>query len=293
MQPTDALPILAYEKGFFKQEGLDVRFKSYPSGKRALKEGLLSNAVDVIASTEIPVVMALLENNALTILASAATADNVNRIIARSDRGIQSASDLAGKKIATQKASAVHYFLFLFLQNQPIDTGTVSLSFMKAELLPGALASGSIDAFSMREPYISYARELLDNKTITFEMPGLYVQAELLLSTRKFSREHPGVIRKLLKALVRAEAYAKENREDAIRTVATVLGIKPDIYASQWKVLDLRVRLDQSLLTLLESQSRWAIENRMTPAKEVPNFLDAIDMEDMMQVKPDAVTIIR
>ena len=164
---------------------------------------------------------------------------------------------------------------------------------MKAEQLPGALASGTIDAFSMREPYVTRARELLGNKTIIFEMPGLYVQAELLLSTQKFSKEHPGVTQKLLKALVRAEAYAKENREDAIRTVATVLGIKPGVYASQWRELDLRVRLDQSLLTLLESQSRWAIENRMTSAKEVPNFLDAINMEKMMQVKPDAVTIIR
>jgi len=293
MQPTDALPILAYEKGFFKQEGLDVAFKAYPSGKRALKEGLLRGEVDVITATEIPVVMALLEKHPLTILASVATADNVNRIVARSDRGIKTAFDLAGKKIATQKASAVHYFLYLFLQNQPIDTGTVRFSFMKAEQLPGALASGTIDAFSMREPYVTRARELLGNKTIIFEMPGLYVQAELLLSTQKFSKEHPGVTQKLLKALVRAEAYAKENREDAIRTVATVLGIKPSIYTSQWRELDLRVRLDQSLLTLLESQSRWAIENRMTSAKEVPNFLDAINMEDMMQVKPDAVTIIR
>lgn len=293
MQPTDALPILASKKEFFKQEGLDVCIKAYPSGKRALYEGLLRNEVDVIGSTEIPVVMALLEKTPLTILASVATANNVNRIVARTDRGIKRPSDLAGKNIGTQKASAVHYFLSLFLQNQPIDSGTVTLSFMKAEQLPKALTSGRIDAFSMREPYVSQAKKLLGNKAVTFEMPGLYLQAELICSSKGFAQKHPDVIQKLIKALLRAEAYAKENGEDAVRTVSAVLGIEPSIYTSQWNTLDLRTRLDQSLLTLLESQSRWAIENGISPAKEVPNFLEHISIDEMLHVKPDAVTIIR
>ncbi|MES9908569.1 MAG: hypothetical protein ABW150_08700 [Candidatus Thiodiazotropha sp.] len=44
----------------------------------------------------------------------------------------------------------------------------LELSYFKAEQLPDKLASGAIDAFSMREPYISLAREKLPGKYIVF-----------------------------------------------------------------------------------------------------------------------------
>lgn len=293
MQPTVALSIIASEKGFFKDEGLDVTIIAYPSGKRALIEGLLSGKVDVISSAEIPIVMAFLEKYPLQIHASVATADNVNRIVARSDRGIKTATDLAGKKIGTQKASAVHYFLHLFLAHHWINIDSIDLTFMKAEELPEALASGKIDAFSMREPYISQARDLLGDKIIIFDMPGLYIQSELLVSQKLFSRKNPEIVKKLLKSLIRAEMYAKNNKHDSINLVASRLKVDPKIFELQWDQMDLRVRLDQYLLTLLEGQSRWIINNKMIPNEDVPNFLDHLSMDEMIRVKPDAVTIIR
>lgn len=293
MQPTDALVILASEKGFFKKEGLDVTFKTYPSGKRALKEGLLRGEVDIIGTTEIPAVMALLEGKQLQILASVATADNVNRIIARSDRGIKTAADLNGKRIATQRASAVHYFLDLFLQKHLITPQKGHITYMKAEELPAAIATGTIDAFSMREPYIGRAKELLGENCIVFKMPGAYLQSEIILTTTAFSDENPEVFPRLLRALFRAETYFKTNREEALKTVAARLGVKSDIFASLLHEFDLRVRLDQTLLMLLEGQARWAVEAGVTDARTLPNFLEHIHIDTMRSVKPDAVTIIR
>lgn len=293
LQPTDALPILASEKGFFKAEGLDVTLQAYPSGKRALKEGLLSGKVDIIGTTEIPAVMALLAGNDLQILASVGTADNVNRIIARSDRGIKTAADLKDKRIATQRASAVHYFLHLFQEKHNIAPLKHPITFMKAEELPGALVSGTIDAFSMREPYIGRAKELLGEKSIVFEMPGAYLQSELMLATTAFCNENPDVYPRLLRALLRAETYFKTDREEALRTVAARLGIPRDTFASLIREFDLRVRLDQTLLMLLENQARWAIESGVCTAKGQPNFLEHIRIETMRSVKPEAVTIIR
>jgi ABC-type nitrate/sulfonate/bicarbonate transport system substrate-binding protein len=229
----------------------------------------------------------------LQILATVSTADNVNRIVARSDRGIKTPGDLSGKKIGTQRASAVHYFLNLFLDHYMVETSSIKFSFMKAEKLPEALESGNIDAFSMREPYITRAKELLGDKIIIFELPGLYVQTELMVSNKTFAEQNPVIIEKLLKSLIRSENYAKKHRQDAIETVAAALNVDSSIYEKQWNELDLRIRLDQHLLTLLESQSQWAIKHNIVPGREIPNFLKYLSMDEMIRIRPEAVTIIR
>ena len=77
-------------------------------------------------------------------------------------------------KIATQRLSAVHYFLHLFLLKHDIEDA--ELEFLKAEELPQALADGKIDAFSMREPFISEAHGLVGNNGIVFRESGTYLK---------------------------------------------------------------------------------------------------------------------
>jgi len=293
LQPIAAIPLLAQSQGFFEAEGITVEFKAFPSGKRALNEGLFTGEADMATSTEIPVTVALMEERPLVILASVGTADNINRIIARKDRGIKTPSDLKGKTVATQHASAVHYFLTLFLQSYAVSDKKTTLRFMKAEALPEALAKGEIDAFSMREPYISQAKERLGENAVIFGMPGLYIQSELLVTTRAFNQNRPETVRKVLKALSRAEAYAKEHPAEAIESVASMLNIPSDIYEKMWEEIVPRVRLDQSLLILLESQARWILDNTIVPGAPFPNCLEAIEQEALRAVRPDAVTIIR
>ena len=120
MQPTDALLFIALENGYFAALGLDVVYKKYPSGKRAFTEGLFKGDVDLASASDVPVALAGLNNKKFTILTTLFRADNVNRIIARKDRGIAVAEDWKGKTVGTQRASAVHFFLNEFLLDHGI-----------------------------------------------------------------------------------------------------------------------------------------------------------------------------
>jgi NitT/TauT family transport system substrate-binding protein len=51
--------------------------------------------------------------------------------------------------------------------------------------------------------------------------------------------------------------------------------------------------LDQTILVSLEDEARWAMKERLTDKKEIPNYLDFIFMDALEQAKPEAVTIIR
>lgn len=293
MHPSASLAFVALENGYFDELGLEVVVKKYPSGKRALLEGLFPGEVDLTSAADVPVAMSGLSRKVFRILTSTFSADNVNRVIARRDRGITDPKDLKGKTVATQRASAVHFFLHLFLLDNGMSEQDVTMRYMKAEFLPQALADGDIDAFSMREPYISQARELLGDNAVVFAAPGLYAQTEVLVSSPAFVNAKPHVIDKVLGALLKAETFIHENPDAAIGIASRWIGVSKDEMAQIWPTVSFRIGLDQALLLLLENEARWAIGSEISTAEQVPYYLDFIDEAPLKKAKPRGVTIIK
>jgi ABC-type nitrate/sulfonate/bicarbonate transport system substrate-binding protein len=293
LQPTSALAIIAMDQGFFKEENLMIETRSYPSGKRALHEGLLPGEVDIAISADIPIMLQAFKDKQLRILTAVGATSDVNMIVARRDGGITVPSDLKGKRIATQKASAVHYFLHLFLRKHTISEQEVTSSFMKAEQLPKALADGTIDAFSMREPYIGEALKLLGDKAVTFSAPGIYPQTDMVVTRRQFIQNNPKVITDLVQALLAAERFAKDKPEQAADILAKRLGADRKLIAKLWPNLHLSVSLHQSLVLLLESQARWALREGLVDGEEIPDYAAHIHPDALNHLNPEAVTVLR
>ncbi|MCI5211251.1 MAG: hypothetical protein D3910_21255, partial [Candidatus Electrothrix sp. ATG2] len=63
LQPSSGLIFVALEKGFFTQAGLHIKLIEYPSGKRALNEGLLTGRADIAVSADVPLAAAALEGH--------------------------------------------------------------------------------------------------------------------------------------------------------------------------------------------------------------------------------------
>ena len=293
MHPSASLTFVALENGYFDALGLEVVVKKYPSGKRALLEGLFPGEVDLTSAADVPVAMAGLSRKAFRILTSTFSADNVNRVIARRDRGITSPKDLKGKTAATQRASAVHFFLHLFLLDHGMSEQDITLRYMKAEFLPQALADGDIDAFSMREPYISQARDLLGDNAVVFAAPGLYAQTEALVGSPAFIDAKPQVIDKVLSALLKAETFIYENPDASIEIASRWIDVSKDEMAQIWPTVSFRMGLNQELLLLLENEARWAMESEISTAGQVPYYLDFIDTAPLKKAKPRGVTVIK
>lgn len=292
MHPTGALYMIAMDKGYFKSEGLKITTKEYPSGKRALYDGLYKNEVEIVTSGDMPITIAGMEQRKIKVIASVFSANNVNRIIARTDAGINKPTDLIGKKIATQYGSQVHYFLHLFLLENGLSDKDVEQSFMKAELLPVALINGDIDAFSMREPYISIAKKQMGDKAVIFSAPGIYNQTELVVATNNFIKNKPEAVLRMLRALKKAETFAATYPNQAISVVARYLKVSHEKIAPLWPELKARVLLDQSLLLMLENQARWVNKIKTSSAGDVPNYLDYIYLDGLHQIEPEAVTVM-
>ena len=275
-------------RGFFADAGLDVSVvDTYPSGKRAL-EGMLEGNVDLTISSEVPLVFRAFERDDFRILATIGTSDNEPRLIARRDKGIAEPADLRGKTIATQQASAVHYFLHLFLLKHGIED---TPRFMRAEELPQALANGEIDAFSMREPFIGEAQQLVGD-AIVFQEPGMYLKTMNLVALNRLVRERPGAVEKVLRALKQAEEFHREHRPETLQSVADKLQTEVEQLRQLLQDVELEVTLSHALIVALEDEARWAIDNALTDKADAPDFQRLISADAIRAVKPDAVTII-
>lgn len=287
-----ALAMIAKDRGFFADAGLDATFKEYASGKNALK-GLLKGEVQLATTADIPIAFDSFDRQDFTIVSTIGSSDNEPRIIARKDAGIDTPADLRGKKVATQKASAVHFFLHVFLLQSGLTTDDVKLSYLKAEELAKALAAGEIDAFSMREPYISEAAKLIgQDKVVVFAKPGLYRKTFNVVAEKAVVQDKPEVVERALRALMQAEAYAIQHPAEAIAIVAKTLKAPNEEIAAIWSDASLKVSLDQSLLVGLEDEAKWIASNKFT-ANQAPNYLDLIHIDALKAVDPVLVSLIR
>jgi sulfonate transport system substrate-binding protein len=287
-----SLVILAKAKGYFSQEGLDVTLKHFPSGKLALL-AMFDGKVDLSTCTDMPIMVNSFKRSDFVVLSSIANTNNGAWIIARKDKNINTPKDLIGKTIGTQKSSAVHFFLSMFLLHHQISESDVTVKFMKAVDLPNALINGKVDAFSMRNPYINQAKLALKENAVEFFFPGIYHQYFNLVTRQSYVNSNPLIIQKFLKTLGAAEKSSLTNRKESIELISNELEIANAMSLEQeWATYNFTLALDQSLLLTLEDEAEWFIRSGLTSETEIPKYLDFIYFDGLKQVKPGAVSII-
>ncbi|MEI6842830.1 MAG: hypothetical protein WCK53_16295, partial [Methanomicrobiales archaeon] len=67
-----------------------------------------------------------------------------------------------------------------------------------------------------------------------------------------------------------------------------------DQYMEQdWPNHHFSISLSQSLITIMEDETRWRISNNMTDATAVPDFTEYFSPDILYRLKPASVTIIR
>ncbi|NJN79297.1 MAG: ABC transporter substrate-binding protein [Anaerolineales bacterium] len=199
--------IIALEKGYFTEEGLDVTVTEYSSGSKA-RDGLLNGEVDFSIIGISPLVFTSFDRSDFSIFGSVSTHYDLYKIVARKNSGIQDPADLKGKPIGVSEASSFHYFLHNFALEYGYSENDVELVFTAIADQPTALANEDVDAISTREPYISEAISLLGDNYVIFSQPNLPANTLNLVAMDTFIQEKPQVVEKVLRAMIKAEEFA-------------------------------------------------------------------------------------
>jgi sulfonate transport system substrate-binding protein len=293
--PKNINPVLmkiADAKGYFREEGLDVTLQLHSFGKAAL-QSLLDGKADLATAADTPIMFAMMKGAKLSILATIDTSTRDDAIVARKDRGIASASDLKGRRVGATLGTAGDYFLDSYLVMNALSRKDVVIVEMKPEEMTEALTQGKIDAVSTWQPHIAILRSALGERVIMLHSDSIYTETFDLVSMQELTRQRPEALRRLLRALVKAEGFAAANPKESQRIMSAFSGMDGESLAGIWNDFQFNVSLNQSLLVTLEDQARWAIKNGLTDRRDLPNFLEALYIDGLKSVKPDAVRVIR
>ena len=293
--PKNINPVLmkiADVKGYFREEGLDVNLQLHSSGKAAI-QSLLDGKADLAAAADTPIMFAMMKGARLSILATIDTSTKDDAIVARKDRGIASVSDLKGRKVGVTLGTAGDYFLDSYLVMNALSRKDVVIVEMKPEEMSEALSQGKIDAVSTWQPNVSNLLKALGQRGIMLHSDSVYTQTFNLVSMQPLTRQRPEALRRLLRALVKAEGFAAANSKESQRIMSAFSGMDGESLAGIWNDFVYNISLNQSLLVTLEDQARWAIKNGLTDRRDLPSFFDALYVDGLKSVKPDAVRVIR
>jgi NitT/TauT family transport system substrate-binding protein len=286
-----ALVLIAAANGYFKAEGLDVTLRPHTTGRAALDAALAAQA-DLATVADTPFMFAVMKGQPVSIVATISVVTGDHGLIARKDRGIATPADLKGKRIGVSLGTSGHFLLDVLLTAHKIQSRQVLITNLKPQELVDGLLSGKVDAVSTWDPYLAELKKALGENGLVYGDGGFQVSFNVA-ARQDFIQRHPEAMKKLTRALLRAETFAAQRPEDARTITARATKTDHAAVSAAWPNYRLQVKLDQGLLTLLEDQSRWAIKNGYVDKTEVPNYLNFIYPDALAAVKPDVVTIIR
>ena len=285
-------PVLAaHGQGHFAREGIDARLQPYSSGKASM-EAVLQGKADLGTVSDIPVVLASLQNQSVVIIASIFEAERDHGIVGRLDRGVSTPASLKGKRIGVTLGTSGHFTLDAFLNRQKLLPSEVTLRNYAPEQLAGALARGEVDAAAGWEPFLTGMTHAIAGKAAIFYGEDVYAGLFNVAGTGDFVRSHPATVRKVLRALLAGARFCRDEPDAARALFTTVSASEAARLQAAWHGYQFGIVLDQGLLLALEDEARWAIKNRLAGSGEMPNFLDAVYLDGLEAVAPSAVTVI-
>ena len=281
--------IVAGEKGFWAEEGLNVKVEVFSSGRLALDANINGN-LQASSVSETPPMLAVLNVHKIFIVATARKHKEA-KFVGRKDKGILEPKDLVGKKIANLPGTNSDYFFSVFLSANNLSRAGIQMVIMQPPEMVSALARGDIDGFFAWEPYIYYAKNTLKENATVFDFSGLYNGYHTIIRRQEFVENEPRKAEQFLRGILRGVGFIKENREEAIGIVSRRLKMDEQDVRSLFGEYDFSMGLNSGLLDILGGEADWAIASNITTSKTPVDFRKFVFPDLLRKIDPTLVSL--
>lgn len=280
---------LAAQEGYFAAEGLDVRVQPCINGRRCLKH-LTDGEAQVATVADTPMVFALHAGHRFDIIASFGSSSRDTTMVVRADRGIRTPADLAGKRIGVVRGTSAHYFANVFLLVNGVSRDKVSLVFLDANRGAEPLLRGEVDAAALYRPVGPQAAQQLGANAQVLVTPRPYTVIVNLVAQPGLSQD---TLLRLLKAVQRSITLLNSQPAQANARLAALWKLDAKAATALLEGYEFRLSLDQTLLSTLEAESRWAVREGLTDNPVVPDYLELMRTEPLRALDPRAMTLVK
>jgi len=138
------------------------------------------------------------------------------------DRNTSTPQDLIGKKVATSIGTTAHYFMVVFFVLNKLDLEDVEIVNLKPAETGKAIVDGDVDAIFSWEPNIYHTAKSLGENAVILTSDVGYLATFNLVSKNNFVGNNQQLLKRILKALIKAEEFVKDNRKESIDIVSDI-----------------------------------------------------------------------
>jgi NitT/TauT family transport system substrate-binding protein len=235
---TDVAPIyLGQEQGIFADHGLELELTQLTGGAAAVP-GVVAGDFQFAFGNVTSTLLAGSQNIPLRMVAEgvSSTGDpetDFCGIVVPGDSPIQSAADLAGKKVAINTLKNINEVTTRkVVEDAGADQSTINFVELPFPDMGAALQNGNIDAAQVVEPFLSSAKaqgarqvaancaEAVDDLTVA-----------TYFTTEQYIQENPDVVDDFQAAIQEALKYASDHPDDVRRIITTYTQITEDVAA--------------------------------------------------------------
>lgn len=284
-----ALIFIADDQNFFAKNGLNATLRTYVSTLDSAK-GIENGDVDISLLPEYSIVTEALKKENISVIGSIDKYHSVY-LICRKDHGIESISDIKGKRIGATCGTIGEFYLGRFLNLHGINIVEVTLVDMRPTQYVDSLVNGSIDAVITVFKYFEPSKERLGDNFLAWPIQSNQKGYLLLTCRNDWIASHPETIKKLLESIVQAEDYTIHYPVQAKMIVQEQMNYTDENMEAIWPDHQYSLTLDQSLITAMEDEGRWMIKNNLTAEKRIPDFRNYIYIKGLEAVKSKSVNI--
>ena len=251
---------IAMEKGFFKDQGLDMEPIKFTSGI-PLMQALSGGSVDVA------IMGAVISNFPAQGVGKVFLVNDIEydtaMLFARPETGAKDIQAVKGKKIATVKGTTAHVFLHTALKNHGIDsTKDVNIVSMDMAGAVSAFISGAVDYVATWSPFNVLIRDKVPGAIMLSSAKEFYPNAAIMggwVATNANYNDHKDMLKKIIRAWIQANDYMVNNPDEALDLIHKVAYAEipmADLQAS-WKAM--KVNTSQQWLPLYKdgTVAKW------------------------------------
>jgi NitT/TauT family transport system substrate-binding protein len=226
---------LGMEKGFFKEEGLEIEPSIGQSGNE-LVTGMVSGSTQFAFLGYVPLMSARGQGLPVKVVANAdngaaAAKDEWTLLLSKKGSPIKKPADLAGKTIAVNALKGVgEVEIKAALDKRGVDPNSIKLLEIPFPEMPAALDKGRVDVIWAPEPFLT---QVLGQGGQNVEAPlttlGSKFPNGTYGTTEKQIAEDKDLVERFARAINKSSDYATAHPDEARATIPTFTKIPPEL----------------------------------------------------------------
>lgn len=262
----------AFERGFFRDEGLDARVQTLGNGAE-IASAVASGAIDVGFANLLSLAQAHLRGVPIVLLFPGSLysgADPATNLMVALDSPLRNAKDLAGKTVGVPGLNNVTQLAVMaWADRNGGDGKAIRFVEFPPPVLPQSVIAGRIDAAIVTEPFLTLNAAKLRVLAPAMDAIGREFVIGGWFTSKAWAAKHPAAAAKVASAFRRTARWANTHRRESAAILSTYTKVPVALASRMVRTPYAEAIVPAAMQIELDVAARYGMLERTFPVREL------------------------